>query len=118
MSTAATTHTHNRDAADVVVLRTADEHDAPALGRLAQLDSAAPLRGEILVAEHHGRIVAARETRGGRAIADPFLHTTDLLMALAARAGGQREVAGRAVTGTPRRALVHGFSPLEQLRHA
>ncbi len=118
MSTSATTHTHNRDAADVIVLRPADGHDAPALGRLAQLDSSAPLRGDILVAEHGGQLVAARETISGRSIADPFMPTRDLLMALAARAGAQPQDTRHAVASTPRRALVHGFSPLEQLRHA
>ncbi len=114
MSTTATTHTHNRDAADVIVLRPADGRDDPALVRLAHLDSSAPLRGDILVAEHRGQIVAARESASGRSIADPFMPTTDLLMALAARAGVRREITASA----PRRALVHGFSPLEQLRHA
>ena len=55
-----------------LVLRRSSAEDAPALARLARLDSAARPRGEMLVAEVDERLVAAVPVDGGRAIADPF----------------------------------------------
>src|SRR5215210_5051887 len=59
-----------------VVIRAARGSDGPALAQLALLDSQAPLRGDALVAERDGELVAA--LAGGRAIADPFVPTADL----------------------------------------
>ena len=56
-----------------LLLRTATTADELALRRLAALDSAAPLRGDVLVAEADGRLVAALSRRDGRVVADPFL---------------------------------------------
>jgi len=69
-----------------LVLRRASAEDAPALARLARLDSAARPRGEMLVAEVDERIVAAAPVDGGRAIADPFRPTADIVELLQARA--------------------------------
>ncbi len=80
-----TTRTRSRGD-DAVVLRPAHLRDAESLIRLAELDSAAPLDGDVLLAERDGRIVAARELRSGRIIADPFRPTADLLALLEARA--------------------------------
>ena len=57
----------------------ADEAD---LRRLAILDSQPALSGDVLVAETDGRIVAAIAMHGGRSIADPFLPTAGLVLAL------------------------------------
>jgi hypothetical protein len=46
--------------------------DAGALRRLAELDSAAPLTGDVLIAELDGAAIAAASLEGGRVIADPF----------------------------------------------
>jgi hypothetical protein len=69
-----------------LVLRRSSAEDAPALARLARLDSAARPRGEMLVAEVDERIVAAVPVDGGRAIADPFRPTADIVELLQARA--------------------------------
>ena len=67
-------------------IRWACMHDAPALARLAALDSAAPLRGEVLVAEVDGVLRAALSPAEGRAIADPFEPTAELVALLRLRA--------------------------------
>ena len=69
-----------------IVIRPARQDDEPALLRLAALDSAAALRGEVLVADVDGRIEAALSLRDTRAIADPFRHTADLVELLHTRA--------------------------------
>ncbi len=81
-----------RDAAPVVtaprdhlVLRRSVPADAAVLSRLAQLDGAPRPAGAVLVAELDGEIVAAVPFDGGRAIADPFRPTADLVDLLRAR---------------------------------
>jgi hypothetical protein len=56
------------------------------LRRLADLDDAPPLRGEVLIALVDGEPVAAASLADGRAIANPFLPTADLLAMLSLRA--------------------------------
>jgi hypothetical protein len=68
-----------------VSIRRAGPHDAPALCRLAALDSAAPLRGEILVAEVDGVALAALSLADGSAVADPFARTAELVALLRLR---------------------------------
>jgi hypothetical protein len=75
-----------------VVIRTAGERDAERLRRLAQLDSARVPEGPTLVAEHDGVLVAALPLRGGRALADPFLHSADFVRLLELRASQLRPV--------------------------
>jgi hypothetical protein len=70
-----------------LVLRRAAAEDELALARLARLDSAPRPSGEMLVAEIDGRILAAVPFAGGRAIADPFHATADLVELLQARVG-------------------------------
>lgn len=77
---------HPRTAAPDVVLRTARPQDGPALRRLAALDDAAPLAGAVLVAEQSCELRAALSLHSGRAIADPFHPTADLVALLRARA--------------------------------
>ena len=81
-----TRHDHHDTAADAVVLRRGRAADGPALERLAALDDAAPLAGEVLVAEQDGHLRAAISLHSGRAIADPFHPTADLVALLRARA--------------------------------
>jgi hypothetical protein len=69
-----------------LVLRRSSAEDAPALARLARLDSAPRPRGDMLVAEVDEKIVAAVPFDGGRAIADPFRPTADIVELLQARA--------------------------------
>jgi hypothetical protein len=62
----------------------ADEHQ---LRELAELDSAPPIRGPVLIAEVGERPVAAISLDGRREIADPFVPTRELVELLrAARA--------------------------------
>ena len=68
-----------------VVLRRSTAQDTAALARLAQLDGAPRPVGAALVAELDGEIVAAVPVAGGRAIADPFRPTAELVALLNAR---------------------------------
>jgi hypothetical protein len=56
-------------------IRIASPEDDGALRRLAELDSAAPLSGRVLLAERDGMAVAAIALESGTVIADPFEHT-------------------------------------------
>lgn len=69
-----------------VVIRLAVSDDELALRRLAQLDSARPLAGQKLLAEHGGSVVAAVSMTDGAAIADPFRTTADTVELLRLRA--------------------------------
>ena len=71
---------------DTIIIRTSNEHDTPALGRLAVLDSAPVPRGRSLVAEVDGTMRAALPLDGGAAVADPFAETAHLLELLRAHA--------------------------------
>lgn len=71
---------------DSVTIRRAGADDRVALTLLAMLDSAPRLRGQILVAESGGLVLAAISLEDGRAIADPFFPTADLVALLRARA--------------------------------
>lgn len=70
-----------------ITIRRADDSDASALRRLAALDDAAvPASSpDTLIAEMAGEPVAAI-TRCGRAIADPFRRTVELVDLLRLRA--------------------------------
>jgi hypothetical protein len=71
---------------DAVLIRPAAESDAATLERLAQLDSASALRGDVLLAEVGGRVLAAMRVDDHAHVADPFARTSDLVDLLAARA--------------------------------
>src|SRR4051794_35060346 len=71
---------------DPVTIRRAYPDDRAALRRLAILDSADPLTGDVLVAEVDGELRAAVALSGGVAIADPFHRTADLVELLRIRA--------------------------------
>jgi hypothetical protein len=62
-----------------LVLRRAAGQDSAAITRLAQLDAAPRPSGPMLVAELDEEIVAAVPVDGGRAIADPFRPTAELV---------------------------------------
>lgn len=73
-----------------VTLREAAAADARQLRDLADLDSAQPLRGSVLVAEVDGRLRAALPLDGGCAIADPFFRGQELVELLRVRAAQLR----------------------------
>ena len=62
-----------------ITIRQSSDSDAYDLRRLAELDSARPLSGPALIAEHGGRPVAAVSLDGRRSIADPFLPTANVV---------------------------------------
>src|SRR5688572_22794764 len=71
---------------EALTIRMAVPADAEALRRLAQLDSApTPARAPMLTAEVAGELRAAVPLYGGRAIADPFHRTAELVDLVAER---------------------------------
>ncbi len=76
-----------------VVIRPAVSADSGSLRRLAQLDSAPPLKGDVVMAEQAGATVAAISLSDGRLIADPFVSTLDIAELLHIRAAQLREAA-------------------------
>jgi hypothetical protein len=69
-----------------VTLRLGRPVDAPALLRLAELDSAPPLTEPVLIGEASGRLVAAISLADARAIANPYEHSVAVAELLRARA--------------------------------
>ena len=69
-----------------LTIRYAVAEDADALRRLAQLDSARPLHGTVLVAEVAGEPWAAISLDDFRAVADPFRPSGELVWLLVQRA--------------------------------
>lgn len=72
-------HPFGADLTQVAVRRFGDlAADRAALQRLAELDSTAPLDGEVIGAELEGRLVAAISLGSGVMIADPFTRTAEI----------------------------------------
>jgi hypothetical protein len=72
-------------------VRIAEPADDAVLRRLAHLDSSRFPAGPLLVGEIAGSIQAAVPVRGGRAIANPFVRTAELVTLLELRAEQLRE---------------------------
>jgi hypothetical protein len=68
-----------------LTIRMATTRDAGPLRRLADLDSAKPLAGRVLLAESDTVPVAAVALETGSVIADPFLHSADAVRMLMLR---------------------------------
>jgi hypothetical protein len=81
-----------------IVLRRALSSDAPALDRLAQLDSQRLPSGTHLVAERDGALIAALAQPSGATIADPFTPSADAVDLL-------RQWAKQRTVFPPRRAI-------------
>lgn len=76
-----------QDPPETLRIRVAGPADTAALSRLAQLDSAPPPEPTaMLMAELGGHLRAALPLDGGRAIADPFERTAELVAMLVERA--------------------------------
>jgi hypothetical protein len=71
---------------ETVTIRRSAPGDGADLSRLARLENRRLPRGPHLVAEREGEIVAAVPLHGGRAMADPFMLTADLVAMLQLRA--------------------------------
>ena len=83
-----------------VTIRFSRPDDAAKIARLAQLDSARPPQGRLLVAEVAGELRAALPVDGGAAVADPFHHTLGLVSLLEVR---RRQIYRVGVTRTSKR---------------
>jgi hypothetical protein len=70
-----------------LVLRPATSADTADLERLAALDSARPLAGEVMLAHVDGDVRAALSLETGRAVADPFYPSLELIPLLRAAVG-------------------------------
>ena len=70
-----------------LVLRPATSADTADLERLAALDSARPLAGEVMLAHADGGVRAALSLESGRSVADPFYPSLELLPLLRVAAG-------------------------------
>ena len=70
-----------------LVLRPATSADTAALERLAALDSARPLAGDVVLAHADGGVRAALSLETGRTVADPFYPSLELVPLLRAAAG-------------------------------
>lgn len=81
--------------AEHVVIRSARPGDERVLARLAGLDGARVPSGLVLVAELHGRLVAAIDVNGGAPVADPFRPTADVVRLLELRASQLRSAQAR-----------------------
>jgi hypothetical protein len=68
-----------------LTIRTALPDDSGALRRLAELDSARPLSGSVLIAELDGAPLAAVSVETGAATADPFQPSADAVRLLRLR---------------------------------
>lgn len=76
---------------DTLTIRRASQDDMVALHRLAVLDSASPPTGDMLLAEVDGEVWAALDLEDGRAIADPFRPSGELVGLLRFRAARTSE---------------------------
>ena len=97
-------HTGRATTADGLMIRRSRAEDAPAIERLAQLDSQRVPSGDFLLAEVGGELVAAVSVTGDRAIADPFRrtdHIVELLRVSLAPPNGRRS-SGRSWSRVPR----------------
>jgi hypothetical protein len=73
-----------------LVLRPATSADTADLERLAALDSASPLEGDVVLAFAGGDVRAALSVDTGRVVADPFWPSADLVELLRAAVGDTR----------------------------
>jgi hypothetical protein len=84
---------------DVVVIRPARDAELAQLHDLAELDSAAPLAGPVLVAAVDGALWAALALDDDRVIADPFRPTAGAVELLRMRVAQLRAAEGRGAQG-------------------
>ena len=71
---------------DGVTIRRSAPGDGQAISRLGRLEDRRPARGPYVLAERGGEVIAAVPLRGGPSLADPFMHTADLVSILELRA--------------------------------
>jgi hypothetical protein len=89
-----------------LVLRPATSVDSAALLRLAALDSARPLTGEVMLAYAGGDVRAALSLETGRTVSDPFYPSAELVELLRAAAGTSRSRRSRPWVARAARAVL------------
>ena len=72
-------------AANTYLIRSATPADRELLERIARLDTQASIAGPALIGEIGGTAAAAVALHDGRVIADPFMHTANLVALLRVR---------------------------------
>lgn len=82
---------------DSVAVRLAGPEDEAAIARVAALDGQVPPRGDVLVAEADGRVIAALSVSDGHGVADPFAWTADVVALMEMRADQLADVDAVAV---------------------
>ena len=89
-----------------VLVRPARDVDAADLAKLAKLDSAAPLTGDVLLAVSGGEVAAAMSLDTGAVVPNPFVPTSQLveLLRTAARPAQPRRTRLAALPLRPLRA--------------
>lgn len=80
-----------------ITLRYASDEDRARVDRLAAVDSSDRLHGQVLLAEVGGELWAALETASGRAVADPFRTSAQVVDLL--RLHGRRRPSARTRLG-------------------
>jgi hypothetical protein len=94
-----------------VIVRRSGSGDQVALARLAALDSGSPPSGPALIAESGSRMLAALPIGSGRAIADPFEPTAELVALLELRRAQIDDADSHtSARGKRLRSLLRGFS--------
>jgi hypothetical protein len=93
------------DAGTELAIRPAHYTDDEALARLAALDSARPLTGEVMLAHAGGDVRAALSLETGRVVADPFYPSAELVELLRAASGKAPRRSRRRAARVPRPAL-------------
>jgi hypothetical protein len=88
-----------------LVLRPSTAAAAASLERLAALDSARPLTGEVMLAHAGGDVRAALSLETGRVVADPFYPSAELVELLRAASGKAPRRSRRRAARVPRPAL-------------
>lgn len=91
-----------------ITFRLSGPADEYGLARLAALDGARPLDGPALVAEADSRLLAALPVGSGRAIADPFEPTADIVALLELEKQRVRGSRGDRRRGSRLRSLLRG----------
>jgi hypothetical protein len=91
-----------------VTIRLARPDDLGTLRRLAALDSAHTLRGNVLLAETDGTSVAAISLTTGAVTADPFQHTADAIRLLRLR---RYQLLHQGAEAGPARQLLRRLAP-------
>ena len=75
------------------LIRPATTRDDITIESLAALDSQRPIASPALIGEIDGRAVAAISLADGRVVADPFVHTAQLVAVMRVRAGAHHAYA-------------------------